>query len=179
MPRSKRPIFTVQKHQASHLHYDFRLEIGGLLKSWAIPKGPSLDPSVKRLAVEVEDHNLGYAEFEGVIEEGHYGAGPVLVWDTGWFELLGVNQGSESPAMMLHAGKLDVHLHGQRLRGGFTLVRMKGRPRQWLLIKQRDEDARPGHEVVQEYDTSVLSNRTIEDLEAAVAAGTLDTYHCG
>ena len=81
--------------------------------------------------------------------------------------------------MMLHAGKLEVHLHGQRLRGCFTLVRMKDRPRQWLLIKQRDEDARPGHEVVQEYDTSVLSHRTIEDLEAAVAAGTLDTYHCG
>ena len=178
MPRSKRPIFTVQKHQASHLHYDFRLEIGGLFKSWAIPKGPSLDPSVKRLAVEVEDHDLGYAEFEGVIEEGHYGAGPVLVWDTGWFELLGTNQGSASLAMMLHAGKLEVHLHGQRLRGGFTLVRMKDRPRQWLLIKQRDGDARPGHEVVQEYDTSLLSNRTIEDLEEAVAAGTLDTYHC-
>jgi bifunctional non-homologous end joining protein LigD len=103
----------------------------------------------------------------------------VLVWDTGWFEPLGANQSPASPAMMLHAGKLDVHLHGQRLRGCFTLVRMKDRPRQWLLIKQRDEDAHPGHEVVQEYDTSVLSNRTIEDLEAAVAAGTLDTYHCG
>jgi bifunctional non-homologous end joining protein LigD len=114
-----------------------------------------------------------------VIEEGHYGAGPVLVWDTGWFETLGANVGSETLKMMLHAGKLDVHLHGQRLRGCFTLVRMKDRPREWLLIKQRDEDARPDHEVVQEYDTSVLSNRTIEDLEAAVAAGTLDTYHCG
>jgi bifunctional non-homologous end joining protein LigD len=179
MPRFKRPIFTVHKHQASHLHYDFRLEIGGLLKSWAIPKGPSMDPSVKRLAVEVEDHDLGYAEFEGVIEEGHYGAGPVLLWDTGQFEPLGANQGTESLAMMLHVGKLDVHLQGLRLRGGFTLVRMKGRLRQWLLIKQRDEDALPGHEVVQEYNTSVLSNRTIEDLEAAVAAGTLDTYHCG
>jgi bifunctional non-homologous end joining protein LigD len=179
MPRSKWPIFTVQKHQASHLHYDFRLEIGGVLKSWAIPKGPSMDPSVKRLAAEVEDHDLGYAEFEGVIEEGHYGAGPVLVWDTGWFEPLGTNQGSASLAMMLHAGKLEVHLHGQRLRGCFTLVRMKARPRQWLLIKQRDKDARPGHEVVQEYNTSVLSDRTIEDLESAVAAGTLDTYHCG
>jgi bifunctional non-homologous end joining protein LigD len=179
MPRFKRPIFTVQKHQASHLHYDFRLEIGGLLKSWAIPKGPSMDPSVKRLAVEVEDHDLGYAEFEGVIEEGHYGAGPVLVWDTGWFEPLGANERSESLAMMLHAGKLEVYLHGRRLRGCFTLVRMKDRPRQWLLIKQRDEEARPDHEVVQEYDTSILSNRTIEDLEAAVAAGMLDTYHCG
>jgi bifunctional non-homologous end joining protein LigD len=179
MPKSKRPIFTMQKHQASHLHYDFRLEIDGVLKSWAIPKGPSMDPSVKRLAVEVEDHDLEYANFEGVIEEGHYGAGPVLVWDTGWFEPLGASRDSASPAMMFHAGKLDVYLHGQRLRGGFTLLRMKDRPRQWLLIKQRDKDAHPGHEVVQEHDTSVLSDRTIKDLEAAVAARTLDTYHCG
>jgi bifunctional non-homologous end joining protein LigD len=138
-----------------------------------------MDPSVKRLAVEVEDHDLGYAEFEGMIEEGHYGAGPVLVWDIGWYEPVGQNQGSGSSAMMLHAGKLDVQLHGQRLQGGFALVRMKDRPRQWLLIKRRDKDARPGHEVVQEYDSSVLSDRTIEDLEAAVAAGTLDTFHCG
>jgi bifunctional non-homologous end joining protein LigD len=179
MPRSKRPIFTVQKHQASHLHYDFRLEIGGVLKSWAIPKGPSMDPSVKRLAVEVEDHNLEYANFEGLIQEGHYGAGPVLVWDTGWFEPLDGHRGPASPATMLYAGKLEVHLHGQRLQGGFTLVRMKDQPRHWLLIKQSDKDARPGHEVVEEYDTSILSRRTIEDLEAAVAAGISDIYCCG
>ena len=179
MPRSKRRIFTVQKHQASHLHYDFRLEISGVLKSWAIPKGPSMDPSVKRLAVEVEDHDLDYVKFEGIIEEGHYGAGPVLVWDTGWFEPLDESRGSASPAMMLHAGKLDIRLHGQRLQGGFTLVRMKDRPRQWLLIKHRDQEACPGYEVVQEYKTSVLSDRTVEDLQAAVAAGTLETYRCG
>jgi bifunctional non-homologous end joining protein LigD len=173
MPRSKRPIFTVQEHQASHLHYDFRLEIGGVLKSWAIPKGPSLDPSAKRLAVEVEDHDLEYAHFEGVIEEGHYGAGPVLVWDTGSFEPLGVNQEPRVLANMFQAGKLEVHLQGKRLRGGFTLVRMKGRPREWLLIKQRDKEARPGHEVVEEYDTSVLSNRTMNDLTASVAGGAL------
>ncbi len=178
MPRSKRPIFTVQKHSASHLHYDFRLEISGVLKSWAIPKGPSMDPSVKRLAVEVEDHDLAYADFEGVIEEGHYGAGPVLVWDTGWFEPVDVKQAG-SLVTMLHVGKLDVRLHGERLRGGFTLVRMKDRPRQWLLIKQRDDDARSGTEVVEEYDTSVLSGRTIRDLEEAVSAGTLKTYRCG
>jgi DNA ligase D-like protein (predicted 3'-phosphoesterase) len=179
MPRSKPPVFTVQKHQASHLHYDFRLEIGGVLKSWALPKGPSLDPSIKRLAVEVEDHDLAYADFEGVIEEGHYGAGPVLVWDTGWFEPSEPSRSAESPAGMLQAGKLDVQLHGQRLRGGFTLVRMKDHPRQWLLVKQRDKEARPGREVVEDYDTSVLSGRTIKDLEAAVAAGTADTYRCG
>jgi len=179
MSTSKRPIFTVQKHQASHLHYDFRLEIGGALKSWAIPKGPSMDPSVKRLAVEVEDHDLGYAEFEGVIGEGYYGAGPVLVWDTGWFEPLRANRGPVSPMMMFHEGKLDLCMHGQRLQGGFTLVRMKDRPREWLLIKKRDKEARPGYDVMQEYDTSVLSRRTIEDLEEAVAAGTLDPGCCG
>ena len=178
MLRSKRPIFTVQKHQASHLHYDFRLEIGGVLKSWAIPKGPSMDPSVKRLAIEVEDHDLGYAKFEGVIEEGHYGAGPVLVWDTGWFEPTAVSRVSQSLDLMLSAGRVEVQLHGQRLRGGFSLVRMKDRPRQWLLIKQQDKEARFGSEVVQEYDTSVLSNRTIQDLASAVEGGTLETYRC-
>jgi bifunctional non-homologous end joining protein LigD len=179
MPRSKRPLFTVQKHQASHLHYDFRLEISGVLKSWAIPKGPSMDPSVKRLAVEVEDHDLDYAEFEGVIKEGRYGAGPVLVWDRGWFEPLGVVQGPEPLARMFLAGKIEMRLHGARLRGGFTLVRMKDRPRQWLLIKQRDESAGFGRDVVEEHGESVLTGRTIEDLEAAVSAGTLKTYCCG
>ena len=179
MSRLKRPIFTVQKHRASHLHYDFRLEIGGVLKSWAIPKGPSLDPSVKRLAIEVEDHDLDYANFEGVIEEGHYGSGPVLVWDTGWFEPFDANHDMESLAMMVHMGKVEVSLHGQRLRGGFTLVRMKDRPRQWLLIKQRDAEARPGREVVEEHNDSVLSGKTIKDLETAVEAGTLETYRCG
>lgn len=179
MTGSKRPIFTVQKHQSSHLHYDFRLEIGGALKSWAVPKGPSMDPSVKRLAVEVEDHDLSYAEFEGMIGEGYYGAGPVLVWDKGWFESLRANRDPASPVMMFSEGKLDLYLHGQRLQGGFTLVRMKDRPREWLLIKKRDKDARPGYDVMQEYDTSVLSRRTIEDLEAAIAAGTLDPGCCG
>jgi bifunctional non-homologous end joining protein LigD len=145
MAKNERPIFNVQKHQASHPHYDFRLEIGGALRSWAIPKGPSLDPSVKRLAVEVEDHDLEYAGFESVIEEGHYGAGPVLVWDTGWFELVGEERVGAIASAMLKTGKLDFVLHGRRLQGRITLVRMKGRPRQWLLIKQYyDEYAQLG-----------------------------------
>ena len=173
------PIFNVQKHRASRLHYDFRLEIGGALKSWAIPKGPSLDPAMKRLAVQVEDHDLAYADFEGVIEEGQYGAGPVLVWDTGWFEPLAAEKTGKTVAAMLKAGKLDFILHGQRLKGRFSLVQMKGRPRQWLLVKQRDDEARQGVEITETWHTSVLTGRTIEDLERENASGKLKTYRCG
>lgn len=170
----RRSIFTVQKHQASHLHYDFRLEIGGVLKSWAIPKGPSLDPRVKRLAIEVEDHDLAYADFEGVIEEGHYGAGPVLVWDTGWVEPVGKTRALTA---MWEAGAIEFILHGRRLRGRFALIRLKGRPRQWLLIKGRDEEARPGLDLQTRWNTSVLTGRTFEDLERAAGPGPLRAFH--
>lgn len=173
--RGRRPLFTVQKHRASRLHYDFRLEIGGVLASWAVPKGPSLDPAVKRLAVRVEDHAVDYADFEGVIEEGHYGAGPVLVWDIGWFE----PAGSETAEAMLDRGALDIMLHGERLKGRFSLFEMKGRPGQWLLVKRRDAEARPGEDITETCVTSVLTGRTIEDLERAAAAGLLKTYRCG
>ncbi|MBX3235980.1 MAG: hypothetical protein KF814_07495 [Nitrospiraceae bacterium] len=164
-------MFLVQKHHASRLHYDFRLEIDGVLKSWAIPKGPSMDPRGKRLAVQVEDHELSYADFEGVIEEGQYGAGPVLVWDRGWFEpvtgvMLGVSAGQ-----MLEAGEIAFHLHGRRLEGKFTLVEMKGKPGEWLLIKRRDAAARPGSDVTAEYQESVLTGRTIEEIAEAAAIG--------
>lgn len=174
----KRPIFSVQKHQASRLHYDFRLEIGGVLKSWAVPKGPSLDPAMKRLAIQVDDHDLDYADFEGVIEEGAYGAGPVLVWDYGWFEVDRGKTVTHSPEAMLKAGTLDLVLHGKRLKGGFALVRMKGRSKQWLLIKRADDEAQPGSDMTAEYRTSVLSGRTIGDLEREAASGKLAAYRC-
>jgi bifunctional non-homologous end joining protein LigD len=148
--------FVVQKHAARRLHYDFRLELDGTLKSWAVPKGPSLDPADKRMAVQVEDHPLSYGGFEGVIPEGHYGAGSVLVWDRGtWSPLGDARKGYRE-------GKLKFELHGEKLRGGFTLVRMKGREDErqppWLLIKEHDGEARPSSEydVVEALPDSVL-----------------------
>ncbi len=150
--------------------------MGGVLKSWAIPKGPSMDPAVKRLAVEVDDHDLEHADFEGVIEEGRYGAGPVLVWDSGWYEPVDAAQ-SGTPA--LASGKLDFVLHGRRLKGRFSLIAMKGRPGQWLLVKQGDQEALPGHDLTEDATTSVLTGRTIEDLERGAEEGSLETYRCG
>jgi bifunctional non-homologous end joining protein LigD len=126
-------LYVIQKHQASHLHYDFRLEWNGVLLSWAVPKGPSLDPSVKRLAMQVEDHPVDYANFEGVIPEGEYGGGTVMVWDRGTWE-------PEVPDVdaALRKGDLKFTLHGQKLHGSWVLVRT---PRGWLLIKHRDEYA--------------------------------------
>jgi DNA ligase D-like protein (predicted 3'-phosphoesterase) len=138
------PIFVVHEHHARKLHYDLRLEAYGVLWSWAVPKGPSTDPRDKRLAVEVEDHPLDYADFEGVIPEGQYGAGTVKVWDAGTYE--NILAGKPEPLSMAEAkaqGRLEVRFHGERLKGGFALIKMRGpgREKDWLLIKMRDEFA--------------------------------------
>jgi DNA ligase D-like protein (predicted 3'-phosphoesterase) len=162
------PIFVIQKHAASHLHYDFRLEVDGVLKSWAVPKGPSLNPRDKRLAVEVEDHALEYADFEGVIEEGAYGAGAVIVWDTGRYRNLAHNKaGQEIPTGEgLARGHVEVWLEGRKLRGGFALVRMGGAGGNWLLIKMKDEYADARRRPVVTQPTSVLTGRTVEEVAA-------------
>jgi len=163
--RAEQARFVVQKHLASHLHYDFRLEIDGVLVSWAVPKGPSLNPRDKRLAMMTEDHPLEYADFEGVIPEGNYGAGQVMVWDQGTYEVQG-----KPAAEQLAGGALKFTLQGEKLRGGFALVntgRRAADPRQkkrWLLIKERDEFADPSWNI-DEQDWSVLTHRGIKEIE--------------
>src|SRR5262249_17564399 len=133
--------FCVQRHHARRLHYDLRLEVSGTLKSWAVPKGPTLDPAEKRLAVMVEDHPLEYGDFEGTIPEGNYGAGSVMVWDRGSYELLGDKNAEEQ----LARGDFKFRLHGEKLNGDFALVRMKnrGKGNEWLLLKKKDLFAQP------------------------------------
>ncbi|NIS63003.1 MAG: 3'-phosphoesterase [Proteobacteria bacterium] len=133
--------FVVHEHHASHLHYDFRLEMEGIFKSWAIPKGPSMNPADKRLAIMVEDHLLEYGAFEGIIPEGHYGAGAVVIWDEGSY----IPTGEGNPEEQLKKGRFSFELRGKKLQGGFSLALLKGRGKgnQWLLIKRKDEQANP------------------------------------
>lgn len=161
-------LFVIQKHAASHLHYDFRLELDGVLKSWAVPKGPSLDPSIKRLAMHVEDHPVEYGSFEGVIPQGEYGGGTVMLWDQGRWEAVG------DPHEGYRSGKLKFKLHGEKLHGGWMLLRTGGRShsekdqRQWLLVKERDDEAKAASEgdVLEKLPTSVTTNRSLDEIAA-------------
>jgi bifunctional non-homologous end joining protein LigD len=175
VPRGDRTrIFVVQKHAAQRLHYDFRLAINGVLVSWAVPKGPSMNPDDKRLAIRTEDHPLEYADFEGVIPEGQYGAGTVLGWDRGGYEA----QHGLPPDRQLASGKIDVVLKGKKLRGGFTLVRPgtdsidRDKQERWLLIKQRDGHADPSWKVESSrLSHSVLTGRSLKEIEQIRSEG--------
>jgi len=162
----RRPLFVIQEHAASTHHFDFRLEIAGVLKSWAIPKGPSTDPRDKRLAIPTEDHPLDYADFEGVIPEGSYGAGSVIVWDRGSYENITEKDGEvRSAAQALKDGHLLVRLHGQKLQGGYALQRTdQGDAGRWLLVKMDDADADARRNPVSTAPKSVLSGTTIAEI---------------
>src|SRR5205823_2518966 len=162
--------FVVQKHRASHLHYDFRLEMEGVLKSWAVPKGPSLDPADKRLAMHVEDHPVSYFHFEGIIPPGNYGAGTVMVWDTGTWQPLG------NPGEMLAKGALKFRLPGEIVKGDFVLAHMRSRRpgskgHEGALIKHRGEHVLPGYDIDQ-YDYSVLTQRSMDEIAGDAGSAT-------
>jgi DNA ligase D-like protein (predicted 3'-phosphoesterase) len=166
---TKRPIFVIQQHAARSLHFDFRLEADGVLKSWAVPKGPSTDPRDKRLAMPTEDHPIEYAEFEGLIPRGEYGAGPVIVWDHGTYENVTVDrEGREIPVPeAIDEGELKVRLHGEKLNGNYVLVRTGGGDRErWLLIKERGEGADARRNPARTQPESVISRRTLKQVEA-------------
>jgi bifunctional non-homologous end joining protein LigD len=170
--RAPKLAYVIQKHAASHLHFDLRLELDGVMKSWAVPKGPSLDPAVKRLAMQVEDHPIEYNAFEGIIPKGEYGGGTVMIWDRGTYEYGGDDalEGEAGLREGYRRGDFKFVLHGKRLKGSWVLVRTRrGDPKraQWLLIKHRDEFAEPDTEVVEEYQTSAATGRTMD----AIAAG--------
>ncbi len=162
LERREQHRFVVQKHRASHLHYDFRLEMDGVLKSWAVPKGPSLDPSQKRLAMQVEDHPVSYFQFEGKIPAGNYGAGTVMVWDLGTWEPLG------DADEMLAKGDLKFQLRGKKLNGEFVLAKMRSRRpgakgTEWLLIKKKDAAMQPGFDIDQ-LDYSALTKKSLDQI---------------
>lgn len=166
------PRFVIQKHDATRLHYDLRLEVDGVFKSWAVTKGPSLDPRDKRLAVEVEDHPLDYGDFEGTIPKGEYGGGTVMLWDRGYW----LPEGTQSPAGALRKGELKFVLAGDKLQGGWVLVRMKhdrdgGKRNNWLLIKHKDEWCGSDGDAALRKDRSVVSGRTMQQIATGKGSG--------
>ena len=171
-PRKKSPrlAYVIQKHAASRLHYDLRLELDGVMKSWAVPKGPSLDPAVKRLAIQVEDHPIEYNQFEGTIPAGEYGGGTVMIWDYGTYTAAGDTEDPEAALRAGHReGDFKFVLKGKRLKGSWVLVRTRGRGDrsrrgQWLLIKHRDEAADPDIDPTEAYRTSARTGRTMDEI---------------
>ena len=164
--RGKLPIFVIQKHHASRLHYDFRLEMEGVLKSWAVPKGPSYDPTVKRLAMMTEDHPYDYAAFEGVIPAGNYGGGNVIIWDNGTWEFI---EPGDDPVQAVNQGKLTFRLNGKKMFGEWALVRIRGRSpkgNEWLLLKHRDKYASADVDVTAVAPRSVISNLDVDEIGA-------------
>lgn len=162
----KRPIFVIQRHDATREHYDVRLEIGGVLKSWAVPKGPCLDPKIKRLAAPTDDHPMEYAEFEGVIPEGNYGAGTVMVWDFGTFDNIKREKGRLVPLEKSYAnGQVEVFLHGTKLKGAFAFIKtnLSGKD-YWLLIKMKDEYASATKNPVKNKTKSAKTGRTMRQI---------------
>jgi DNA ligase D-like protein (predicted 3'-phosphoesterase) len=167
-PRRRHPRFSIQKHSATSLHYDLRLEVDGVLASWAVPKGPSLNPADKRLAMRTEDHPLEYLEWEGVIPKGEYGAGPMIVWDRGVFQNISETRSGKQMelAEAIEKGDVKIFLLGEKIKGAYALVRTgpAGDREKWLLIKKRDEGADARRKPTSSQPESVLSGRTIEDL---------------
>jgi len=176
-PENNRLFFVVQKHKATSLHYDFRLEVGGVMLSWSIPRGPSLDAAVRRLALPTEEHELGYRNFEGVIPESEYGAGIVMIWDEGTYspeievskgvreEVRSRKEAERVASNSLKAGNLKIRLYGKKLQGSFALFRTEGfgGKESWLLIKHRDEHSRPRYDA-KDYDFSAVSNRSLSQI---------------
>jgi bifunctional non-homologous end joining protein LigD len=171
-PKGSTLRFVVQKHDASRLHYDFRLEMEGVLKSWAVPKGPSTDPAIKRLAMMVEDHPYNYRDFEGTIPEGNYGAGTVIVWDEGTYEpiekIIGKKAQDKHLLKQLKEGSLKIVLHGKKLKGEWALVKTKQSENSWLLIKHMDKFASSTD--ITEKEKSVISGKTLTQIEKAMAS---------
>lgn len=165
---NKKPIFVIQQHKASHMHYDFRLEIDGVLTSWAVPKGPSTDPAQKRLAMFTEDHPLKYATFEGLIPEGNYGAGTVMVWDTGTYKNIKTHNGKAvSMEQCLKNGQLEFELMGKKLKGAYALIHAKLKdPDAWLLIKMDDAHVHKPKDPVKTMTKSVLTGRSMREIAA-------------
>lgn len=163
----KKPIFVIQQHAASHMHYDFRIEIDGVLKSWAVPKGPSLNPSIKRLAVLTEDHPMDYASFEGIIPKGNYGAGSVIVWDTGTYENIKEIDGKLIPMEdCFEKGTIEINIHGEKLHGSYALIRTHLSEKEpWLLIKMNDDHADKRRNIIASNPKSVLSGKTIQEMQ--------------